>query len=887
MLTVFKTIFALLASATILIYSGHATAENQADIYTFNVPAQSLESALLAYSDQSGVQLVMQTENVKNIQSRGVTGKLNRKEAIEELLINTELEYDFTSDNTIIIRKKGTSSDENKQSSYTGYYTDRIILAQNESSSRTDTGAGRASRNSGVETTAANTQRSQGFALEEIIVTARKQEESLQDTPISVSAITGNSLNERDITQISGVADIAPNVNFSFAGTSSGSGSAAVVYIRGVGQNDFTPVTDPGVGIYVDGIYLGRTVGSVLDTLDLERIEVLRGPQGTVFGRNTIGGAISLTTRDPGDSFAGKARFTAGEDDRYEFSGSVDVPLSEDLRATFSGLYKTRDGYVIRADGTDLGDDNVLGGRAKFVWDATDNLQFKLSLDGVREREESAAEAQIDVIETALFQFFFNSNLFGNGSTDPACAAGGGSLNNPNCSNDQFNSAPFRSFETGPSRNNINNYGAAFTAEWDLGSFKIKSVTAYRDLDAEFARASDGTPFPIFSTDTEYKQDQFSQEIQLTGSFYDDRVNWVGGFFYFGENGEAFDVVVGPPPNFPRLIGGVTDNDSYAVFGEAVIDVTDRLRVLGGLRYTDETKRYDATAVTIAPSVAAGFNFLTGAADGETEISFSEVTWRTSVMFDLTDSSTTYFTASRGFKSGGFDQRLTQPATSLPTYSPEFVNLFEIGIKNEFDALNLRLNAAAFFSDYSDVQVSANPPGQINTVTANAADGEIKGMEVEFAWIPVRELFIEGAVGYQDAEYTDINPASNVEVSLTDDFIRTPEFSWSLGASYRVDLGDMGSLTPRLDWNYKSGIEFEPVNSAAPGNIVSEPGYHAVNISAAYRDSSEKWLLKFGVNNVTDEEYLVAGDSNGTIGYALGIFARPRNWYLTLERAFD
>ena len=172
-----------------------------------------------------------------------------------------------------------------------------------------------------------------GFVLEEIMVTARKIEENLRDTPIAVTVITGDSLRERDLTQISGVADVAPNVNFSFGGTSSGSGSAAVVYIRGVGQNDFTPVTEPGVGIYVDDVYLGRTIGSVLDVLDLQSIEVLRGPQGTLFGRNTIGGAISLTSRDPGDTSSGRVRVTLGDDSRQEFFGSVDLPFNDQVRA--------------------------------------------------------------------------------------------------------------------------------------------------------------------------------------------------------------------------------------------------------------------------------------------------------------------------------------------------------------------------------------------------------------------------------------------------------------------------------------------------------------------------------------------------------------------------
>lgn len=737
-------------------------------------------------------------------------------------------------------------------------------------------------------------EQSGGYVLEEILVTARKIEESLQITPISITAITAAALAERDLGDISGVADMSPNVNFSYGGTTSGSSSAAVVYIRGVGQNDFTPVTDPGVGIYIDGVYLARTVGAVLEALDLERIEILKGPQGTVFGRNTLGGAISLITRDPGDTLNGKLRFTVGEDNRYELGGSLDIPMSENLGMTFSALYKNRDGYVTRQDGIELGDDDVLVGRLKIVWEPTENLLFKFSADGSRTREESAPETSLVIPVDTLFPTFFNTNLFGNGSIDPACANGGGSLDNPNCANNQFAGAPYTSFETGPSRSDVDSYGFSLLAEWDVGNFlgmqdvTIRSITAHRGIDADLARASDGTPFLIFQTQDRIEQDQTTQEFQILGDAWDNRVHLVGGFFYFEEQGSDFGLIEAIPPNFPRLIGGVTDNDSWSVFSEVVVDITDRFRLLGGLRYTDENKRFDGTAVTL-PSAPAqgGRDFLLGDAAGEATLAFDEVTWRASAMFDVSDNTMTYFTASRGFKSGGFDMRITQDATELPRFLPEFVTMYELGIKNEFSDLGLRLNAAVFYSDYTDIQVSANPPGQINTVTANAADGEVLGLEVEATWIPVPELQVVASLGLQDADYTDINEESNVSVSLEDDFIRTPEVSTSLGISYRFNLANSGSLTPHVNWNYRSKIAFEPVNSPGTlGSLINQDSYHVVNLNVAYQDPGEMWLLRLGINNLTDSTYLVAGDTNDTIGYVLGAYARERNWFLTVERSF-
>lgn len=753
-----------------------------------------------------------------------------------------------------------------------------------------------------------------GFVLEEIVVTARKVEESLQDSPVSITVISGSALQERDLTNISGIAEMSSNVNFSFGGTTSGSDSAAVVYIRGVGQNDFTPVTDPGVGIYVDGVYLARTLGSVLENLDLQQIEVLKGPQGTVFGRNTIGGAISLTTRDPGETFGGRLSFTTGEDDRYEVAGSIDLPITDTFRGTISALGKFRDGYVHRPDGVDLGDDDVVATRAKFLWEPTADLSFRFTADWARVREESAPESAVDIPENTQFPTFFNNNTFGNGATDPACAGGGGDIGNMNCINDQFIGAPFRNFESGPSRSNVDNYGFALHIDWMLGdvaglqNVRIKSITAYRDLEADLARASDASPFLIFQTQDRIEQEQFTQELQISSDAWNNRVHWVGGFFYFDEEASQFGLIEAIPPNFPRLIGGATDNDSWSVFGEAVLDVTDRFRLIGGVRHTNETKRFDAIAITLpdgnaplpyidiapenAPIAQAGRNFLLGAANDEDKLDFDEQTWRAGFMYDVTADMMGYFTVSRGFKSGGFDLRITQNTDSLPKFQPEFVKMYEVGLKSEFPRYNLRLNTALFWSEYNDIQVSANPPGQINTVTANAADGRIRGIEVEGTWIPVPALLLEFGAGFQDSEYQNINPLSNVEVSLQDNFIRTPRWSTTFGASYRINLadtglGDIGTLTPRVDWNYRSSIDFEPVNQPGTlGSLVKQDNYHVVNVNVGYRDPQKKWLLRAGVNNLTNTHYFTAGDSNGTIGYALVAFARSRNWFASLELSF-
>jgi iron complex outermembrane recepter protein len=530
-----------------------------------------------------------------------------------------------------------------------------------------------------------------GFVLQEITVTARRREESLQSTPIAITAVSGAELLERGETQIDAVSHFAPNVNFSYAGTSSGSSSAAVVFVRGVGQNDFLPTTEPGVGLYVDGVYYGRTVGAVLDLLDLERVEVLRGPQGTLFGRNTVGGAINITSRKPGDQFGGDVRGTVGTDRRRDLFARIDVPLADSFKMGASFLTRNRDGYVHRQDGVEQGGDDVLGGRLTFLWDVNSSVQALLSVDGVRERENSAPEVLLNVRETGTFPTFFNNNTFGNGSRDPACA-GGGSPGNPACYNDQFVLGPFFSADTGPSRSDVDSWGSALNVSWDLNeALTLKSITAFRKLDAQLARAPDGSPYDIFSTRDAFKQDQFSQELQLIAGLWDGRVNIVSGLYYFTEDAEDFAFVTLVPPTSPLFVGGRTDNQNYAFFNEVTYNVTDRLHLVGGVRYTDEEKSYFGTSLRGfggTPRVSV----LSGEAAGEQTLQDDRVTWRASVSYDFVESLTGYVTASTGFKSGGFTMRITEPNTTLPRFGPESVDLYEMGLKAELPERGLRFN---------------------------------------------------------------------------------------------------------------------------------------------------------------------------------------------------
>jgi len=732
----------------------------------------------------------------------------------------------------------------------------------------------------GINPVISHAQEEANLRLEEIVVTSRRVEESLQDTPIAVTATTGDELINSDISRITGITETAPNVNFSFGGTSSGSDSAAVVFIRGVGQNDFTVVSDPGVGIYVDGVFLGRTVGSALDIFDLQQVEVLRGPQGTVFGRNSVGGAINVTTAPVTDEFEGRVRVVAGDQGRFEQNFTLNVPITDNFGIRGSIFNRDRDGTVVRNDGTELGDDNITGGRLKAHWDLSETFRSTLAVEFSDEDEESAAESLLDSVDGALFPtVFFNGNLFGNGSTDPTCATDPTNVNNPNCANDQFVQGPFSSAETGASFNRSQVFGASLTTEWDItDNITLKNITGIRDIDAEFARASDGTPFDIFETQTTYEQEQLSVEYQLIGT--GDTFNWVAGLFYFEEEASGFDTVTFLPPVTPLFIGADTDNDNIAVFGEATWDVTERLRLLGGIRYTDETKETDLTSISLALPV----DNLAGPAAGIIEQGFEEFTWRASAIYGFNENLNGYVTASTGFKSGGVFQRVTGAGSSVDdlTFEPEFVDLFEVGLKGEYPEAGLRFGISAFFSEYTDIQLDGAPPGAFATIQFNAGDADINGLEVEFDWAPTDALLFRGALGLIDAEYNNIDPAVQNTVTEEDDLIRTPDVTWSLQASYEIVLGSAGLLTPSISWLYNSDTAFEATNT----DLTTENGFNAFDFNLRYDHPSIPLNVTLGIDNLTDEEYLVAADFNGAIGYELGVFARSRNAFVRVDYEF-
>ena len=710
--------------------------------------------------------------------------------------------------------------------------------------------------------------------LEEVVVTARKREEGLQDAPIAISAFSGEDLEARQMDDLSGIGASTPNLVFDTAAPISGSNVASSIFIRGIGQLDFSFTTDPGVGLYVDGVYIARSVGGVLDLLDLERVEVLRGPQGTLFGRNTIGGAISLVSKKPAEEFGGKVGLTVGDDNRMDFKGSVDIPLSETVHSKFSVATKKRDGYVKRLfDGKELGDDDSISARASFQWMPSDALEANFAVDVSKAREETAPNTLIGINGTAMpFSGLFNNVIVGG-----SCAPAPGSLSNPACYNEQWLVGRDKTWASSESRSDYDVTGAGLTVEYDLGWGAVKSITSYREMEAQFYRDADGSPHIIFETENDMEQEQFSQEFQLTGVAIDDRLNWIVGLYYFEEEGTDVNDIRTSIIEFQS--GGDIENDSSAIFTQLTFDITDNFSVTAGLRYSDETKRFTPdTFVTNSGflGVPLGTRLLPFV---EGEVSIEEVTPMINFSYRWSEEVMTYFTYSEGFKSGGFTQRVFPGRKDIPFFVPEFVEVYELGMKADLFNRRARLNAAVFFTDYSDTQVLVQDG--IGSSTRNAAEAEIKGFELELKALLTENMGLDAGMGYLDAEYTTVSAAAS-EITTDKEFANTPEWTANASLYYDISLGELGTLTPRVNWSYRSKVYNNTINSA---NIVQD-SFDVINASITFRDNNGDWQAVLGVTNLTDEDYFTSAYNNPSIGYSEALWARPREWSLSITRNF-
>ncbi|MGI9228225.1 MAG: TonB-dependent receptor [Gammaproteobacteria bacterium] len=792
----------------------------------------------------------------------------------------------------------------------------------------------------------------EGFMLEEVVVTARKREESLQDTPIAVSAFTARDLEFRQVSSTDQLGDITPNLTFDNTSPSSGSSSAAQIFIRGIGQTDFTPVTDPGVGLYIDGVYMARSVGNVLDFLDVERVEILKGPQGTLFGRNTIGGAVAIHSKRPTDTPEMSLKGQFGDDSMVYVTATASGPLADGVAANLAYSFRNRDGYVERPyDGVDLGDDDSNAIRGSLLLDPAENLQAYVTFDYSRIRENGApnVSAGVGVSEMDPVNGFgllgnallpdcevieINDAYMGRGNPGLENPTGPGSpggwergtapaapaaisealVMDPDCYGPDRNAGPYTSEGTFPVQSHLDVWGFSGEFTWEINEwFGIKSITSYREVEMTSSRDGDHTPANIFATVDWYDHKQFSQEIQLSGVMLDNQLQWLVGGYYFQEDGSNINPVTLPVGAIQS--GGLYDNDSLALFFQSTYSVTEQLDLTFGVRYTDDNKRFtpdqiaygDASAGVSSPfdptwplwpdkysrpggpALDPGDRILPFV---EAKRSFDDVSIMANIAYHLTDQVMTYFTYSQGYKSGGFDQRYAGPPPSaLPQepsgFDPETATSYELGLKSQFLNDTVRLNAAIFHTDYTELQIIIRQT--FNPVTFNGGDAKITGGEAELTWVATERFLMTAAIGYMDARYKTLNDSvsgsgNSAPVLPHYKLVNTPKWSAAIGAAYTFDFSNWATLTPRLDWSYHG----EQYNNAVNTPQLRQESYSLLNAGVAMQTNDGKWEALLALRNITDKAYIITGNSGaGTASsYIAQVYGRPFEWSVSLKYNF-
>lgn len=725
----------------------------------------------------------------------------------------------------------------------------------------------------------ANAQEADGAATQsdEIIVTARRTNERLQDVPIAVTAISGQALEARGLGAVTDLQQVAPNLQFT-PGQGGNSGAIAP-FIRGVGENDFIITSDPAVGTYIDGVYVARTFGAAAELLDVERIEVLRGPQGSLFGKNTVGGAISIVSRMPGDVTEVEGDVRYGSYNDFRVRARVATPLGGGFSFGLSGLGQWGDGWQQVPSGDNLGNRNVISGRAVLRY-ADGPFEAIAQVDGLHRRQNSAAHNMLAF--TPTFFSTLQSTFLA-----PCCTV-------PNRI-DRTDSTPELN------RDDADAVNGSLTLSYDLGAAQIKSITAYRWVHAQFGRDGDASSTINYAGDFHNERArQLSQELQFTMPVFGTGNLLIGAYYFRERSSDLTRLVVADglfnAPGFadfsanvlgipPAFLDFNIDFDNrqtttnYAVFGNMTVPVAQALTLELGGRYTHENKRFSQAANRIYSNQPLLF----GTPSYSLDQSWDAFTPRVSLAYKPQRDVLVYGSWSRGFRSGGFNGRPTS-LEEIGAFDPEHLEAFELGVKSQIGGV-LTLNLAAFRNQYRDQQllistVSQNT-GLIVVRTENAGKSRIQGLELE-ASVRVSPRFrIESSLGLLDARYQRY--VSVIGGVPTDVSFRTPkqapDVTGSLGMSYTLPLGGSAEAIFRADAAYRSQNFLDVENTPE----LAAPDHAIVNLSTTFRLPDTGASLRLSVDNVTNQRVLVAGyDARTSFGFLEGYFNQPRRFWVTV-----
>jgi len=675
--------------------------------------------------------------------------------------------------------------------------------------------------------------------FETITVTAQKREQNIYDVPVSISAFTPETMERQGITDLTDIGKFVPNLNIT--GFSAGHTASQNPFIRGIGLQDHLITTEPGVGVYVDGVYLGRQVGQNWSLANIERVEVLRGPQGTLYGRNSIGGAINIITRKPGDDPGGRVSLTGGTRGRLNGDAYVDMPLSDTFAMSLGVAYQHRDGLGdflnIEDPGKEVGEMQDISGRIAMQWKPTDKLSFLLTGDG--NDGENGLRPYYTLIDE------LGAACRANPPAPPAnCNAANGAVYNAGYRNSD-RSADHYDNNTGQEKQiEVTNkaYGVSLTVDYEVSdalNFKLLAS----DRHSEYKSGLDDDSFfdDFLSFPEIGEADQQSFELQATGKA--GKLDYVFGFFYYEEEGQNFQndtqfncgsraTPCTSPPGGDFFLH--QKYDSQAIYGNVGFQITDAFRLAAGVRYTQDDKHADTEPVV-------------GVIGAENSNDGSEVTWDLSASYKVADRLTFYGSVQSGYQAGQYPARpfclFGNPNCFVATDNVTAIN-YEVGMKGELTD-RLQLSIALFNTDYSDLpyQVSSTTGAGFNTQSI-VVDQTSRGAELETTWAATDNFRLHATVGYIDADVDDPNP--NAVAPLT------PELTASISPELTFAAGS-GEFTFRADWSFRDEMFGEPSNDPARFTLIESRDL--INFDISYEPTDGDWSVGLYGRNVTDERY--------------------------------
>lgn len=802
----------LLLTASLSFWAQSALAHDFEQPISFNIERQPLQSALLEFSRQSHFQILSASLELADYESRSVQGVMTSRAALEALLAGSGLSYVKVGSDTISISRPRTEggrepvnriSDKDSQ-------TQAAEPAANARTPRRAgvfawlaavlAGVGASDRNANAQAPEPNVAEGQ---LEEVVVTAEKRETNLQRTAIAVTAVDATTIAAAGAENLYDISRLVPNTQF-------GGQFGASLYIRGIGQQQSSILSDPGATVYVDGVYRPRIAGNTVNFSDVDRAEVLRGPQGTLFGKNAIGGAMNIITAAPTDRLEGDGALQYGSRDHWKADAAANIPITSDLAARVSFGSNTQNGYMHNlATGQRLADTDYYVLRGALLWQITPDLDVTLRSDYTHENQKGSG------LKLVL------------PTTDP-----------------YYSTDDYATYGTDPSYLRANDSGVSATIAWRTDVGTLKSISAYRRYSYRFADDNDATPLSLVYSPEHNAQHFFSEELQYVGQAFDNRLDWTTGLFYLDETIKGDQQVrLGA---FGLAFDNTLDQNakSYAAYGQLTYHATERLGATVGLRYSVDHK--EDSFVSIVPG-------------GPTLIDDRGLTntWRAAtpkftLEYQATADAMVYATASKGFKSGGYNGSPSEPSDFQP-FDQETLWNYELGLKSEWLDRRLRANLTVYQMNYDGIQTTINKAP--NILIENAGDARIRGVEAEFDFLPVSSVLLTAAFGENDFKYTRLN-ADAQAAGITDEDIsaNSPKYTAQVGGQYTASFGAR-SLVLRSDYSWRSKTYFDAFSDEA----IAQDSYGLWSARVNYGVEGSWSVFVYGLN-LTDTAYHVGGN---------------------------